>query len=205
MSPEQGRGPIRGTPRPRPTLGRTERNRFKLSQMPKRFLLPMNLLPRGWSHGGSGSSLHGSARSEEERTGPWGRAAGLTVAGHAQRQAFLQAAVLAAVAVGAVDQAVPLPGAGVAGVVLLAAPEKTLRGTGRRWESARRGASPPQPPSSGRPRAHLAAFAGDNAVVDPRGLVSADLARDHFDLGCSGGERGVKLRGLMMREMVLPG
>lgn len=29
---------------------------------------------------------------------------------------------------------------------------------------------------------HLAAFAGDDSVVDPRGLVPTDLARDDLDL-----------------------
>lgn len=36
-------------------------------------------------------------------------ASALTIAAHAQSQAFLQPAVLAAVTVGPVDQAVPLP------------------------------------------------------------------------------------------------
>lgn len=81
------------------------------------------------------SSSPGSLEPPREYWG-WPRAP-LTIAGHAQRQAFLQAAVLAAVAVGAVDQAVPLPRAGVAGIVLLAAPKKTLRGTGTGWEGAR--------------------------------------------------------------------
>lgn len=45
-------------------------------------------------------------------------------------------------------------------------------------------------------RAHLAAFAGDNAVVNPRGLVPADLARDHLDLGCGGGKRGGENHGV---------
>lgn len=109
----------------------------------------------------------------------------LTITGHAQGQAFLQAAVLAAVAVGAVDQAVPLPRAGVAGIVLLAPPEKALQrmamGLGRRPVGRQH---PPGPHC-----AHLAAFTGDNAVVDPRGLVPADLAGDHLDLGCGKGEK----------------
>lgn len=79
----------------------------------------------------------------EQTDGP---RAGLTVAGHAQRQAFLQAAVLAAVAVGAVDQAVPLPGAGVAGVVLLAPPEESLHGTGRLGDAL---PAPPHPAPRG--------------------------------------------------------
>jgi len=33
------------------------------------------------------------------------------------------------------------------------------------------------------PEEPLAAFAGDHAVVNPAGLVPADLARDDLDLG----------------------
>lgn len=74
--------------------------------------------------------------------------------------------MLAAVAVGAVDQAVPLPGAGVAGIVLLAPPKETLPGMGR--EELGKSPSGSQPPARSRhPRAHLAAFAGDDTVVDP--------------------------------------
>lgn len=50
----------------------------------------------------------------------------LTVAGHAQSQAFLQAAVLASVAAGSVYGAVLLTGAGVGHVTLLAAAEEAL-------------------------------------------------------------------------------
>lgn len=50
----------------------------------------------------------------------------LTVSGHSQSQTLLQAAVLAAVAVGSVDEAVPLTGTGVGRVVLLAPSEETL-------------------------------------------------------------------------------
>ena len=49
-----------------------------------------------------------------------------TIAAHAQSEALLQPAVLAAVAVGAVDEAAPLAGAGVHGIVLLAASEEPL-------------------------------------------------------------------------------
>lgn len=49
-----------------------------------------------------------------------------TVPGHAHGQALLQSAVLAAVAAGAVDQAVLLPGTGVRCVTLLAPPEEAL-------------------------------------------------------------------------------
>lgn len=51
----------------------------------------------------------------------------LTVSAHALGQALLQAAVLAAVAAGAVDLAVALPGAGVGDSGQLAAAEKPLR------------------------------------------------------------------------------
>lgn len=51
---------------------------------------------------------------------------GLTVSGHAQGQAFLQAAVLAAVPAGAVDGAVLLAGAGVGHAAVLAPAEEAL-------------------------------------------------------------------------------
>lgn len=49
-----------------------------------------------------------------------------TIFAHAQSQTLLQAAVLAAIAVGPVDQAVPLAGTRVHGIVLLTAAEETL-------------------------------------------------------------------------------
>ena len=49
-----------------------------------------------------------------------------TVSAHAQRETLLKPAVLAAVAVGPVDEAVPLAGAGVRRIVLLTASEETL-------------------------------------------------------------------------------
>lgn len=36
---------------------------------------------------------------------------------------------------------------------------------------------------------HLASFTSDDPVVDPGRLVSADLAGDHFNLGCVGKRR----------------
>lgn len=51
---------------------------------------------------------------------------GLTVSGHSEGETFLQAAVLAAVAVCSVDEAVPLARAGVRCIVLLTASEETL-------------------------------------------------------------------------------
>lgn len=61
--------------------------------------------------------------------------------------------MLAAVTVCSVDQAVPLAGTRVHGIVLLAATEETL-----------------------------AAFTGDNSIVDSRGLVPTDLTGDDLDL-----------------------
>lgn len=49
-----------------------------------------------------------------------------TISAHAQSQTLLQAAVLAAVTVSSVNQAVPLAGTRVHGIVLLAATEETL-------------------------------------------------------------------------------
>lgn len=51
----------------------------------------------------------------------------LTITAHAQGQALLQPAMLAAIPIGAVNQTVPLPGAGVHSIVLLAASEETLQ------------------------------------------------------------------------------
>lgn len=50
----------------------------------------------------------------------------LTVSAHAQRQALLQAAVLATVTVSPVDQTVPLAGTRIHGIVLLTAAEEAL-------------------------------------------------------------------------------
>lgn len=50
----------------------------------------------------------------------------LTISGHAQSQALLQAAMLASVTAGAVDGAVLLTGAGVGHITLLAAAEEAL-------------------------------------------------------------------------------
>lgn len=58
----------------------------------------------------------------------------LTISRHAHCQALLQPAVLAAVAAGAVDQAVLLTGAGVGCIALLTPPEEALhreRGHGK--------------------------------------------------------------------------
>lgn len=49
-----------------------------------------------------------------------------TISAHAQSQTLLQTAVLAAVAVSSVDEAIPLAGARVHGIVLLAAAKETL-------------------------------------------------------------------------------
>ena len=85
----------------------------------------------------------------------------LTVSGHAEREAFLEAAELAAVPVDPVDDAVLLARALVVHHGALAAPEEAL-----------------------------AALARDHAVVHPARLVPAHLARDYLDLGCKERERG---------------
>lgn len=54
------------------------------------------------------------------------QAAALTIPRHPHREAFLQAAVLAAVAAGPVDQTVLLPRTRVRGIALLTPPEKAL-------------------------------------------------------------------------------
>lgn len=64
----------------------------------------------------------------------WGLPHILTISGHAQSQALLQAAVLASVAAGAVNGAVLLTGAGVGHVTLLAAAKEALGNRSRsRW------------------------------------------------------------------------
>lgn len=89
----------------------------------------------------------------------------LTVSAHAQRQALLQAAVLAAVTVSPVDQTVPLPGTRIHGVVLLTAAEEALNKQKRHqllahcWLKGDIGVIWVFPP-------HLAAFAGDDSIVD---------------------------------------
>lgn len=57
------------------------------------------------------------------RAHPW-----LTIPGHAQRQAFLQAAMLASVTAGSVDGAILLASAGVGHVAVLASAEEALWG-----------------------------------------------------------------------------
>lgn len=76
-----------------------------------------------------------------------GRPLGLTVSGHAQRQAFLQAAVLAPVSARAVDGAVPLPGAGVGHVAVLASAEEALGRADTRLLTPARPSSVPAPPA----------------------------------------------------------
>ena len=93
---------------------------------------------------GSGSGS-GSGDKEKQRT----------VFGHAEEEAFLEAAVLAAVAVDAVDDAVLLARALVVDDGALRAPEEAL-----------------------------AALARDHAIVHARTLVAAHLARDDLDLRC---------------------
>ena len=88
----------------------------------------------------------------------------LTVSGHAEGEALLEAAELAAVPVDPVDHAVLLARALVVDHRALAAPEEAL-----------------------------AALARDDAVVHPRRLVPAHLARDDLDLGCNKRKRKSKL------------
>lgn len=57
---------------------------------------------------------------------------GLTVTGHPEAETFLQATVLAAVAVGAVDRTVLLPSTRIGHVHLLAASEEALERKPRR-------------------------------------------------------------------------
>lgn len=78
---------------------------------------------------------------------------GLTVSGHAQRQALLQAAVLASVAARAVNGAVLLTGAGVGHVAVLAPAEEALGRAGRH-QAADLGQARPRPGTSGRPTPH---------------------------------------------------
>lgn len=64
-----------------------------------------------------------------------------TISGHAQCQALLQPAVLASVAVGAVNQAVALPWTRVCSIVLLTPPEEPLQNVpehSRRWQERKR-------------------------------------------------------------------
>ena len=86
----------------------------------------------------------------------------LTVSGHAEREALLEAAELAPVPVDPVDHAVLLARALVVDHRALAAPEEAL-----------------------------AALARDDAVVHPARLVAAHLARDDLDLGCNRKKRKI--------------
>lgn len=51
----------------------------------------------------------------------------LTITGHAQCQAFLQAAMLTSVAVGSINETIPLSRARVSGIVLLASAKESLQ------------------------------------------------------------------------------
>jgi len=74
------------------------------------------------------ASLSGKSQDASESAGSlWGCHHILTISGHAQSQALLQAAVLASVAAGSVNGAVLLTGAGVGHIALLAAAEEALR------------------------------------------------------------------------------
>lgn len=75
--------------------------------------------------------------------------------------------MLATVSVGSVNQTVPLPWAGVRGIVLLAPSKESL-----------------------------AAFACDDSVVDPGRLIATNFAWYHFNL-CSHGVAALPLRVVM--------
>lgn len=133
---------------------------------------------------------------------------GLTVAAHAQSETLLQPAVLAAVAIGPIDQAVSLPRAGVHGVVLLAASEETLDekrtthvlafqiSVGRRrnffFFFLIVGCDPGVMNVIWHKRGtHLAAFAGDDTIMDARRFVPADFTGYHFYLSWREKKKGL--------------
>lgn len=91
------------------------------------------------------------------------RALMLTVSGHAQAQTFLESAVLTAVAVDAVHDAVLVPGTLVVNDGRLRPPEESL-----------------------------APFARDYAVVHTAGFVATHLARYDLDLSCKNEKRTVR-------------
>lgn len=110
----------------------------------------------------------------------------LTVAGHADQQALLEAALLAAVAVDADDGAVLiLQALLVLDVLLDAAAEEPLRGAGGSLEVSSSPTSSPHAPSP-----YLAALAGVHTVVEARGDVTADLAEQHHAVQLWGGTGG---------------
>lgn len=132
---------------------------------------------RGCSALSRGSPIAGGARRARAK---------LTVAGHANQQALLEAALLAAVAVDADDGAVlVLEALLVLDVLLDAAAEKALRGgtVGCHSGSPQHGGGSvslrPQP-------RYLAALAGVNAVVEAGGDVPADLAEQHHPVQLCG-------------------
>lgn len=93
--------------------------------------------------------------------------------------------MLASVAVSSVNQAVPLAGTRVHGVVLLASTEETLNIQKQHVKKQQqlfyyiKLNSVLFPPPS-----YLAALAGDDSIVDSRGLVPTDLTGDDLDLSC---------------------
>lgn len=108
-------------------------------------------LRKGVCAGEALSSTAGGAQGAARRLG-------LTVSGHAKRQTFLQAAVLASVPASAVDGAVLLTGAGVGHVTVLAPAEEALGTAG-----GDQAATPARPssvlvPSASSPQALTPAF-----------------------------------------------
>lgn len=131
---------------------------------------------------GTGGRTPEGMYSTKQTWGPrfWGAAgAELTITGHADQQALLEAALLAAVAVDADDGAVlVLEALLVLDVLLDAAAEEALRGGGggvtQDPPQHGRGSVPPQPQPQ-----YLAALAGVDTVVEAGGNIPADLAEQH--------------------------
>lgn len=113
--------------------------------------LPSSMMDSG---GDRARQREGRSAGPRKHGGEGGCPLGLTVSRHAQRQAFLQAAVLAAVPARAVDGAVLLSGAGVGHVTVLAPAEEALGRAGGH-QAADPGQAQPRPRASGPPAAVL--------------------------------------------------
>ena len=99
---------------------------------------------------------------------------GLTISGHAERHALLQAAELAPVPVHSVHHAVLLPGTLVVGHTGLGSPKEALQVN--YYCGVSRGTLVMM--------TNLASLTRDHAVVDTAGLVSTHLAGDDLNLCC---------------------
>lgn len=106
--------------------------------------LPSSMMDSG---GDRARQREGRSAGPRKRGGEGGCPLGLTVSRHAQRQAFLQAAVLAAVPARAVDGAVLLSGAGVGHVAVLAPAEEALGRADTRLLTPARPSPVPAPPA----------------------------------------------------------